>query len=120
MIDTAVTEILYHLTDHVYLREVPSTSPLPALCYVPISDRPEDTLDATGYRAARYQISAVSGNSAEAATLAKQLRQHLKFLKGTFGGVTISLIKEQNTIPDFSGDPNVHRHIIDFNFHYGE
>ena len=120
MIDTAVTEILYHLTDHVYLREVPKNSLLPALCYVPVTDRPEDTLDATGYRVARYQISAVSGNSAEAATLAKQLRHHLKFLKGAFGGVTISLIKEQNTIPDFSGDPNVHRQIIDFNFHYGE
>lgn len=120
MIDTAVTDILYHLTDHVYEREVLSKSPLPALCYAPVTDTPEDTLDATGYRVARYQISAVSASSAEAATLAKQLRQHLKFLKGAFGGVTIALIKEQNTIPDFSGDPSVHRHIIDFNFYYGE
>lgn len=120
MINQAVTEILYHLTDEVFHREVTTGATLPALCYMRVNDRPEETTDATGYRVARYQISAVSGSADEAATLAKQLRQHLKFLKGAFGGVTIALIKEQNTIPDFSGDPNVHREIIDFNFHYGE
>lgn len=120
MIDTAVTEILYQVTEHVYEREVASTAQLPALCYKPVSDRPDETLDATGYRVARYQISAVSVQSADAATLAKQLRQHLKYLTGSFGGVKIALIKEQNTIPDFSGQPNVHRKIIDFNFYYGE
>lgn len=120
MIDKAVTEILTHVTDNVFEREVASTALLPALCYVPITDTPNDTLDATGYRVARYQISAVSIQSADAATLAKQVRQHLKFVKGSFGGVNIALIKEQNTIPDFSGHPNVHRKMIDFNFYYGE
>ena len=120
MINTAITEILYQLSDDVFEREVTSTDTLPAFSYKPVSDIPQTTLDLTEHRIARYQISTVARNSADAATLAKQLRQHLKYLKGNFGGVNITLIKEQNTIPDFSGDPNVHRHIIDFNFHYGE
>lgn len=120
MINTAVTQILYQLSDEVYEREVPSNPILPALCYRPVTDRPNETLDLTGYREARYQISAVATNSTEADALAKQLRNHLKHLAGAFGGVNISLIKEENTTPDFSGDPNVYRSIIDFTFYYGE
>lgn len=120
MINAAVAEIIYQLAPHIFEREVPSGATLPALCYVGVGANPEDTLDNTGYRVARYQISAVAKSSADADALAKQLRLHLKQLKGTFAGVKIALIKEQNTIPDFSGDPDVYRTIIDFNFYYGE
>lgn len=120
MIDAAITEILYQLTDNVYEHEVLSTDDLPALCYRGLTDIPNDTLDMTGYREANYQISAVSGSSVEAGVLAKQLRNHLRGLAGSFGGVNIAQITEKQTIPDFSGDPNVHRKIIDFIFYYGE
>lgn len=120
MIENAIKTILFTQANEVYANQIPESATYPALSYLVVNDKPNTTIDATGGDVASVQISAVSTSLTQTTALAKQLRRDLPKIKGEFGGVIIKNIIYKNVIPDFSGDPDVHRKIIDFNFYYGD
>ena len=106
--------------NNVYHIKISEMNKDAALCWRIVTDKPNDVLSRYGQRVARVQISSVSSDPLQANSLSKELRYFLRNIRGAFNGVTINSISEKETIPDYSGDPDVHRKIIDFNFHYGE
>ncbi|WP_304637110.1 MULTISPECIES: tail completion protein gp17 [Pseudoalteromonas] len=121
MIEEAITSVLYKINDEVFHLKIPADATLPAITWRLVNESNDDeTLDQTAGRKVVVQISAVAKSARESSALAKTIRKSLKDETGTYGDITISLIKERQTIPDFSGDPDRHSKIIDFNFHYGE
>lgn len=120
MIELAIPSILSLVLNNVYHIKISEMNKDAALCWKIVTDKRNDVLSGYGQRVARVQISSVSSDPLQVSSLSKELRYFLRNIQGSFDGVTIYSISEKETIPDYSGDPDVHRKIIDFNFHYGE